>query len=140
VNILFICNQGQNRSKTAAALFSGRFQTASAGLYSDTPVTEAQLAQADVIIAMEERHRQEIARRFPRVYLQKQILVFGIPDIYRDGQPELVRLLKERMYELLEDIERLVEKKKEKAATSPPSKFSTPSLLQHCRLRPAALQ
>jgi predicted protein tyrosine phosphatase len=89
-------------------------------LCSDTPVTEAQLPQADVIIAMEERHRQEIARRFPQVYLQKQILVFGIPDIYRDGQPELVRLLKERMYELLEDIERLIEKKKEEAARSRP--------------------
>jgi predicted protein tyrosine phosphatase len=115
VRILFICNQGKNRSKTAAALFSGRFQTASAGLYSDTPVTEAHLAQADVIIAMEERHRQEIARRFPRVYLQKQILVLGIPDIYRDGQPELMRLLRLKMDELLEDIERLIEKKKEAA-------------------------
>jgi predicted protein tyrosine phosphatase len=54
-----------------------------------------------VIIAMEERHCQEIARRFPRVYLQKQILVLGIPDIYREGQPELVRLLKLKMNELL---------------------------------------
>jgi predicted protein tyrosine phosphatase len=137
VNILFICNQGKNRSKTAAALFSERFQTASAGLYGDTPVTEALLARADVIIAMEERHRQEIARRFPQVYLQKQILVLCIPDIYRDGQPELVRLLKGRITELLEDIECLIEKKKEEAASSPPSKFSTPSLPQHRPPRPA---
>ena len=50
---------------------------------------------------MEERHRQEIAYRFPRVYLHKQILMLGIPDIYRYGQPELVRLLKLRMSELL---------------------------------------
>jgi len=51
MNILFICNQGKNRSKTAAQLFSGRFETDSAGLYSDTPVTEVQLAQADLIMA-----------------------------------------------------------------------------------------
>jgi len=97
MDILFICNQGKNRSKTAAEVFSGRFTTASAGLYGDTPVTETQLAQADVIIAMEERHRREIAERFPRIYLQKRILVLGIPDIYRYGQPELVRLLKAEM-------------------------------------------
>ncbi len=101
MNILFICNQGKNRSKTAAQLFTGRFQTAFAGLYSSTPVTAAQLAQADVIIVMEERHRQEIAQRFPEVYLKKQIFVLDIPDIYRDEQPELVRLLKGRMNELM---------------------------------------
>ena len=100
-NILFVCNQGKNRSKTAAEVLSGRFQTASAGLYSNAPVTETQLAQADVIIAMEERHRTEIAERFPRIYLQKRILVLGIPDIYGYGQPELVRLLRVRMSRLL---------------------------------------
>ena len=97
MDILFICNQGKNRSKTAAEVFSGRFTTASAGLYGDTPVTETQLAQADVIVVMEDGHRTEIAKRFPRVYLQKQILVLGIPDIYDYGQPELVRLLRVRM-------------------------------------------
>jgi predicted protein tyrosine phosphatase len=139
VNILFVCNQGQNRSKTAAALFCGRFQTASAGLYSDPPVTKAQLAQADVIIAMEERHRQEIARRFPRVYLQKQILVLGIPDVYRNGQPELVKLLKERMHELLEDIERLVGKKKEEAARSRPQYTVSSSILPSSSFWPSRI-
>ena len=101
MNIIFVCNQGLNRSRTAAAVFSGRFQTDSAGLYSDTPVTETQLAQADVIIVMEERHREEIAKRLPTLSLQKRILVLGIPDIYRYGQPELVRLLQVRMCRLL---------------------------------------
>ena len=101
MNVLFICNQGKNRSKTAAQLLSERFQTASAGLYSDTPVTETQLAEADVIVVMEEGHRREMAERFPRVYLQKRILVLGIPDIYRHGQPELLGLLKGTMSRLL---------------------------------------
>ena len=104
MNVLFICNQGKNRSKTAAQLLSERFQTASAGLYSDTPVTEAQLAQADVIIVMEEKHRTEIAERFPRVYLQKRILVLGIPDVYCYGQPGLVQLLKVTMTGLLQGL------------------------------------
>ena len=101
MNILFICNQARNRSKTAARLFSDRSQTAFAGLYGDTPVTKSQLIQAGVIIVMEEKHRREIAKRFPSIYLQKQILVLGIPDIYRHEQPELVRLLKLKMPELL---------------------------------------
>jgi len=101
MNILFVCNQGKNRSKTAAQLFSGRFQTASAGLYSDMPVTESQLSQARVIMVMEEKHRAEIAKRFPLIYMQRQILVLDIPDIYRYGQPALVQLLKSRMSKLL---------------------------------------
>jgi predicted protein tyrosine phosphatase len=101
MNILFICNQGKNRSKTAAELFSGKFQTASAGLYSDTPVTKSQLSQANVIAVMEEKHRREIAKRFPIIYMQKKILILEIPDIYRRGQPELVQFLKVRISELL---------------------------------------
>ena len=101
MNIIFVCNQGKNRSRTAAEVFSGRFHTTSAGLYSDTPVSESQLAQADVIVVMEERHRSAIAERFPALYLQKRILVLGIPDIYCYGQPGLVQLLKVRMSGLL---------------------------------------
>ena len=107
MHILFICNQGKNRSRTAAEMFSGQFTTTSAGLYSDRPVTQTQLAWADVIIVMEERHRIELARRFPAMYLQKRILVLGIPDIYCYGQPELVQLLQVRMEELLEPFSEL---------------------------------
>ena len=104
MNILFICNQGHHRSKTAAELFSGRFNTDAAGLYSDTPVTESQLARADAIVVMEERHRREIAERFPALYLQKRILVLGIPDVYCYGQPGLVQLLKVTMTGLLQGL------------------------------------
>jgi len=64
-------------------------------------VTQSQLSEADVIIVMEEKHRTEIAKRFPLVYMQRQILVLGIPDIYRYGQPALVQLLKSRVSKLL---------------------------------------
>jgi len=71
MNVLFVCNQGKNRSKTAAEIFFEEFQTASAGLYSDTPVTQSQLRQARLIMVMEEKHRAEIAKRFPLIYMQK---------------------------------------------------------------------
>jgi predicted protein tyrosine phosphatase len=101
MKILFICNQGQNRSRTAAKLFSNRFKTKSAGLYCQRPVTQEQLIRADVIIVMEKRHRNEIAKQFSQVYLQKRILCLDIPDIYRYDQPKLVEVLKHKVHESL---------------------------------------
>ena len=40
MKVLFVCNQNENRSKTSEELFKGRFQTKSAGLYNEKPVTE----------------------------------------------------------------------------------------------------
>ena len=101
MKLLFICNQGQNRSKTAARLCCNRFQAASAGLYNAQPVTKRQLSWADTIIVMEDTQRREIARRFPNLYLQKRILSLDVSDIYQTNQPELVQILQERMKFLL---------------------------------------
>ena len=82
MKILFICNQNQNRSKTAEEIFKNKFQTKSSGLYNENPVTEKQLNWADLVIVMEDKQRSEIAKRFPRLYMKKQILSLNIPDIY----------------------------------------------------------
>lgn len=100
MKVLFICNQNQNRSKTAENLFKGKFNAKSAGLYNEKPVTEKQLSWADTIVVMEEFQRNEIAKRFPSQYLQKRILSLDIPDIYEFNQPELVDLLMSRVKEL----------------------------------------
>ena len=89
MKILFICNQNQNRSKTAENLFKNKFETKSAGLYNNKPVTKRQLSWADTIIVMEESQRAEIAKRFPQEYMQKKILSLDIQDIYQFNQPEL---------------------------------------------------
>ena len=98
---LFICNQNQNRSKTAEEVFKGRFKTKSAGLYNEKPVTETQLKWADVVIVMEEEQRYEIAKRFPKLYMRKRILSLDIPDVYHYNQPELIELLKRKIDEFL---------------------------------------
>ncbi len=100
MNVLFICNQNLNRSKTAEHIFKGKFQTKSAGLYNSRPVNERQLSWADVVIVMEDAQRSELAKRFPRQYMQKRILSLDIPDIYNYGQPELVNALKSKVDEL----------------------------------------
>jgi predicted protein tyrosine phosphatase len=104
MNVLFICNQNQNRSKTAEELFKERFNTRSAGLYSQKPVTEKQLSWADTIVVMEDAQRSEIARRFPSQYLQKRILSLDIPDTYHYNQPELIDILNSKIDELFEPL------------------------------------
>ena len=101
MRILFICNQNQNRSVTAEHVFRGKFQTKSAGLFNNTPVTEKQIAWADTIVVMESSQRQELAKRFPQQFIQKRILTLNIPDMYYRDQPELVSLLKHKMKRLL---------------------------------------
>lgn len=101
MKVLFICNQNQNRSKTAEHIFKDRFETKSAGLYNEKPVTERQLSWADIIVVMEDEQRTELANRFPSQYLQKRILSLDIQDIYQYGQPELIEDLKSKVDMLL---------------------------------------
>ena len=97
MRILFICNQNQNRSKTAENIFKGKFKTKSAGLYNEKPVTAKQLSWADTVIVMDEEQRREVAKRFPKQYMQKRILSLDIPDIFHYNQPELINMLKSKI-------------------------------------------
>ena len=101
MKVLFICNQNQNRSKTAEEVFKGRFKTKSAGLYNEKPVSKKELSWADTIVVMEDEQRKEIAQRFPDIYMQKQILSLEIPDVYHYNQPELIDVLKAKVNNLL---------------------------------------
>ena len=93
MKVLFICNQNQNRSKTAEHLFKEMFETKSAGLYNEKPVTEKELSWADLVVVMEDSQRSELSKRFPKQYMQKQIISLEIPDIYSFNQPKLIEAL-----------------------------------------------
>ena len=101
MKLLFICNQNQNRSRTAEEIFKGKFETRSAGLYNGNPVTEKDLLWADVVVVMEDAQRTELAKRFPRLYMQKRIISLDIPDIYDYGQKKLINELKIKVEELV---------------------------------------
>ena len=96
MKVLFVCNQNENRSKTAEELFKGKFNTRSAGLYNESPVSEEELSWSDVIVVMEEVQREEIGKRFPKLYMKKRVVSLDIPDVYHYGQPELVKVLKSK--------------------------------------------
>lgn len=96
MRVLFICNQNKHRSRTAEDLFRGDFETRSAGLYNDRPVSRELLEWADFVVVMEGSQRAELGRRFPNAYLKKRIISLEVPDIYQRDQPELVSELKRK--------------------------------------------
>ena len=98
MKVLFICNQNENRSKTAEVLFKDRFETKSAGLFNTTPVKSSELDWADTVIVMEQEQIDELAKRFPNQYMQKRILSLDIPDVYQFNQPELIELLNSKLH------------------------------------------
>ena len=98
MKILFICNAAMQRSPTAAEIFSNKHKTACAGVYSEhRPITEKLLEWSDIIYVMEDHQRRFIGENFPKQYMQKRIVNLDIPDIFLRGQPELVKLLKEKV-------------------------------------------
>ena len=103
MKVLFVCNQNKHRSKTAENIFS-QFETRSAGLYNAKPVTKKELLWADVIFVMEDHQRNELAKRFPKEYMQKRIISLEIPDVYSYGQPALVKILRLKVRKAIRQI------------------------------------
>ena len=104
MKLLFVCNQGENRSKTAAEIFRNKFETRSKGLYSDDPLNSDDLVWADIVFVMEDIQRTEISNRFPKEYLMKRILVLDVPDVYKYMDEKLVKELKIKMKKKLKEI------------------------------------
>ena len=98
MNILFVCNQGKYRSKTAQELFAKKHNTESAGIYSEeNPLTKEKINQAEIIFVMEEHQRKEIAKRFPKEYMTKKIICLNIKDVYQYNDEDLKKELREKV-------------------------------------------
>jgi predicted protein tyrosine phosphatase len=96
MNVLFVCNIAHNRSPTAARIFSDRFETKYAGIYSlQHPVTNELLAWADVIAAMEPEQKLALQQRFHKEIRNKRIIVLNIEDRYQFMDEELVKQLEQ---------------------------------------------
>jgi predicted protein tyrosine phosphatase len=110
--VLFLCSAGLLRSATAAHIFSGEpynWNTRTAGVsveYALNPVTEALLEWADKVYCMEKEHFKDLEYIFEDVLADLLgrkgndfIEVLNIDDIYEYRNPELIRLLKEKIQE-----------------------------------------
>lgn len=61
------------------------------------PVSAELLAWADTVLVMEAAHRAKIAARFQPQLRGKRMAVLGIPDQFAYMDPELVRLLQQKV-------------------------------------------
>ena len=98
MNILFVCSRNRWRSPTAEAIYktSQGHLAKSAGTEPSARIklTGKLIAWADIIFAMEKRHRQRIMENFAFETEGKQIVVLNIPDEYQYMDEELVESIK----------------------------------------------
>ena len=101
MRILFVCSENRLRSPTAAALFSeyDGVEAFSAGTNKDSeqPVTGDLVEWADAILVMEKSHRNKISKKFQTLLKNKKLSVLDIPDNFEYMDPELVRLLENKV-------------------------------------------
>jgi len=91
MNLLFVCTAGENRSRTAAEIYGGKF----CGVYD---LTEKELKWADKIYVFEKKHEQYISEKFP--YYYGKVTNLDIPDIYDYGlstlKQEIIKKMREK--------------------------------------------
>lgn len=96
MNILFICQEGRCRSKTAVALLHGKngIHARHAGIYprAEVPLSPYLLEWADEIICMEQHHRTFIQATFSG-YPDLNFETLDIPDDYAYMSQDLIELL-----------------------------------------------
>ena len=98
IKILFICSRNQWRSPTAEVVWC-KLQGVSVRSAGTSPkarrrVTAGDIRWADVIFAMEDKHRQRLQDRFRDLLRAKQVEVLDIPDAYQYMDPELVAIFR----------------------------------------------
>lgn len=97
--VLFVCSGNIDRSPTAEGMFKKRadLEVMSAGtsLLARRRVTRQLVDWADKIFVMEQKHADRLESLEPGA--QAKIVVLNIPDEYHRNDPELIRLLDERV-------------------------------------------
>ena len=98
MNALFVCSKNKWRSRTAETIFMARQDVTvkSAGTENDAriKVTEKLIAWADIIFAMEKRHKQRLMEKFDHLLDGKTIVVLDIEDNYQYMDEELITMLR----------------------------------------------
>ena len=97
--VLFVCSGNVDRSRAAEDVFKTRqdLEVMSAGtsLLARRRVTREMIDWADRIFVMEQEHAEYIESMEPKA--RAKIVVLNIPDIYFRDDPELRKLLMERV-------------------------------------------
>lgn len=101
---LFVCSQNRWRSLTAEMIFrqDPRFEARSAGTSRGAKhvISQKDISWADLIICMEERHKEIIKHVFKDQKIPKMV-VLDIPSRLEYMDPELIEILEEKMTEIV---------------------------------------
>lgn len=104
-NVLFVCTMNKWRSPTAEQIYAKHplLECRSAGTSSKARhrVTIADIRWADLIVVMEDKHRNRIMADFREELRSKEIHILGLEDRYKFMEPELVTELKSALDSLL---------------------------------------
>ena len=97
LNTLFICSRNQWRSPTAERIFAQGYglHTRSAGTsrHAKHTISLKDIAWAEQIFVMENRHKQQIKEKFSKQLTHRKIFVLDIADDYQYMNDELIKLL-----------------------------------------------
>jgi len=108
MNILFVCSRNRWRSPTAEVIYktSQEHSAKSAGTEPSarTKLTSKLIAWADIIFAMEKRHKQRMMENFPFETEGKKIVVLNIPDEYQYMDEDLVESIKLSVSPYLDNV------------------------------------
>ena len=99
-NLLFICNQNENRSLMAHKMFEKKkdYNIKSAGFYSEiSKVNTPLLKWAGIIFVFEEAHVERLKDKYPNIWFEKRIINLEIPDIFPYGNEELKKQITRKM-------------------------------------------
>lgn len=99
--VLFLCSKNKLRSPTAEAIFSEveDWQVCSTGISNDAEVHVSleDIEWADYIFVMENVHKRKLSNKFGHALKQQVIISLDIPDNYEYMDPELIKILKEKV-------------------------------------------
>ena len=98
MNILFVCSRNIWRSPTAETIYKTRqgHKVKSAGTEPSAKirVSAKHILWADIIFAMEKKHKQRLLNNFPNETKNKQFVILDIEDDYKYMDEELVEMIK----------------------------------------------
>jgi protein-tyrosine phosphatase len=108
VNILFVCSRNKWRSATAETIFKGsqNHNVKSAGTEPSAVVkiSAKTILWADIIFAMEKRHKERLTEKFPDETKNKKIIVLNIEDNYHYMDTELIESIRKSVEPYLDHL------------------------------------
>lgn len=106
MNILFVCSRNQWRSPTAETIYKNHpdINVKSAGTEPSARIklNSKMIEWADIIFAMEKRHKQRMLENFPIETKRKKIVVLDIPDDYKYMDKELIEEIQSQVDQYIE--------------------------------------